>query len=93
MHFLLYLEGLLEKEDLSTRIGKLASRIDVTKAEVYGAVQDKYVDFKPTLNKTQDLSGRVTQLSTDTQSLTNRIKVSIGQYIFVPQSKNVVCAF
>ncbi|XP_072044637.1 centromere/kinetochore protein zw10 homolog [Amphiura filiformis] len=73
--------GLLEKEDLSTRIGKLASRIDETKAEVYSTVQDKYVDFKPNLNKTLDLSGRVKVLATDTQSLANKIKGEISSQL------------
>ena len=67
--------GLLEKEDLSTRISKLASRLDETKAEVYSTVQDKYVDFKPNLNRTLDLHGRVKLLASDTQSLANKIKV------------------
>ena len=69
--------GLLEKEDLSTRISKLASRLDETKAEVYSTVQDKYVDFKPNLNRTLDLHGRVKLLASDAQSLANKIKVRL----------------
>ena len=76
------LTGLLEKEDLGTRISKLSSRIDETKAEVYNVVQDKYVDFKPSLNRTVDLHGKVDVLATETQALGNKIKVNCGYKCF-----------
>ncbi|XP_038079080.1 centromere/kinetochore protein zw10 homolog isoform X3 [Patiria miniata] len=66
---------LLEKEDLGTRIGKLSTHIDEIKGEIYHAVHKKYANYRPTRDSTQELHNKVQTLSTEMQTLSNKIKV------------------
>ena len=66
---------MLDKEDLGTRIGKLSASVDKIKGEIYHAVNNKYVTFKPTGDATQELHSKMQTLAGDMQKLSARIKV------------------
>jgi len=65
--------GRLEKEDLSTKLTQLSSKIDEVKLEVFETLQKKYVDFYPIFDSTQLLSTRVASVSEEMSSLTASI--------------------
>ncbi|XP_038075098.1 centromere/kinetochore protein zw10 homolog isoform X2 [Patiria miniata] len=72
---------LLEKEDLGTRIGKLSTHIDEIKGEIYHAVHEKYANYRPTRDSTQELHNKVQTLSTEMQTLSNKIKGDISSQL------------
>ena len=65
--------GRLEKEDLSTKLTQLSSKIDEVKLELFEALQKKYVDFHPIFDSTQLLGTRVSSVSDEMNTLTAAI--------------------
>ncbi|XP_038074851.1 uncharacterized protein LOC119742753 [Patiria miniata] len=80
-------KDLLEKEDLGTRIGKLSTHIDEIKGEIYHAVHKKYANYRPTRDSTQELHNKVQTLSTEMQTLSNKIKVCHSLKALVTHSR------
>jgi len=59
------LSGRLDKDDLSTKLGQLAHKIDEVKVEVHDSLVKKYVEFYPLFDTTVDLRSRISDLHTD----------------------------
>ncbi|XP_022093272.1 centromere/kinetochore protein zw10 homolog [Acanthaster planci] len=72
---------LLEKEDLGTRIGKLSAHIDEIKGEIYHAVHEKYANFRPTRDSTQELHSKVQALTSEMETLSSKIKGDISSHL------------
>jgi len=60
--------GRLDKEDLSTKLGQLAHKIEEVKVEVHDALVKKYAEFYPLFDATIQLRSRVSDLNTDVDS-------------------------
>jgi len=60
--------GRLEKEDLNTKLGQLARKIEEVKVEVHDALMKKYAEFYPLFDATTQLRSRVSDLRTDIDS-------------------------
>jgi len=54
--------GRLDKDDLSTKLGQLARKIEEVKMEVHDALMQKYAEFFPLFDATKELRSRVTDL-------------------------------
>ena len=65
------------KDDLSTKLETLATKISSVKAEVYDAVYKKYVDFIPCLNSTVLLSQQYDSLVQNQEVLCVKIKKEV----------------
>ena len=59
------LPGRLDKDDLSTKLGQLAHKIDEVKVEVHDSLVKKYVEFYPLFDTTVNLRSRISDLHTD----------------------------
>jgi len=57
--------GRLDKDDLSTKLGQLARKIEEVKVEVHDALVKKHGEFYPLFDATLQLRSRVTDLRTD----------------------------
>ena len=64
----LVLLGRLDKEDLSTKLGQLAHKIEEVKVEVHDALVKKYAEFYPLFDATVQLRSRVSDLNADVDS-------------------------
>ncbi|XP_789289.3 centromere/kinetochore protein zw10 homolog [Strongylocentrotus purpuratus] len=69
--------GLLEKEDLATRIDKVSTQIGELKAEISHALRQRYVDFIPSQDKIEKMHTRVRSLDTEMQDLGDKIQGDI----------------
>jgi len=59
------LVGRLDKDDLSTKLGQLARKIEEVKVEVHDALVKKHAEFYPLFDATVQLRSRVSDLHTD----------------------------
>ena len=59
------LVGRLDKDDLSTKLGQLARKIEEVKVEVHDALVKKHAEFYPLFDATVQLRLRVSDLHTD----------------------------
>ncbi|CAH1790755.1 unnamed protein product [Owenia fusiformis] len=66
--------GQLEKQDITSKLGRLSKRIEEVKAEVYDSLQKHYGDFYPNLDATIELSSKVNAVSNDMQTVTGKIE-------------------
>ncbi|XP_064326780.1 centromere/kinetochore protein zw10 homolog [Phalacrocorax carbo] len=57
--------GRLDKEDLSTRIGRLSRRVEELKGEVCNMINKKYSEFLPSMQSAEDLVSQVDRLSSN----------------------------
>ncbi|XP_070566782.1 centromere/kinetochore protein zw10 homolog [Ptychodera flava] len=73
--------GGLEKEDLSTRMGKISEKVDSVKCDLYSFINRKYKDFNPSFISTIDLHGKVESLSKEISSLTGKIQNDVNSQI------------
>ena len=62
------LVGQLDKDDLSTKLGQLARKIEDVKVEVHDALMKKYAEFYPLFDATVQLQSRVTDLRSEIDS-------------------------
>ncbi|XP_043937002.1 centromere/kinetochore protein zw10 homolog [Protopterus annectens] len=69
--------GKLEKEDLSTKIGKLSQRVDEIKDEVCEMINKKYEEFLPTLNTAEELVVQVHGLTEEIDLLKSRVETEV----------------
>jgi len=60
--------GRLDKDDLSTKLGQLAHKIEEVKVEVHDALVKKYAEFYPLFDATVQLRSRIADLHTDVGS-------------------------
>ncbi|KAJ8043930.1 Centromere/kinetochore protein zw10-like [Holothuria leucospilota] len=67
--------GLLEKEDLSKRMKKLFTQVDDLKGEVHQSVNERYVQFHPSLDTMAALKTRVTGIENDILDLKKTLKL------------------
>ncbi|XP_071849886.1 centromere/kinetochore protein zw10 homolog [Apostichopus japonicus] len=88
--------GFLEKEDLSQRMKKLFAQVDDLKGEINQAVNDRYVNFKPSLDTMGELKGRVTGIERDVLELKKTLKletkVKLRDLTEVKDMMDEVCA-
>jgi len=57
--------GRLDKDDLSTKLGQLAHKIEEVKVDVHDALVKKYAEFYPLFDATVQLRARVSDLHHD----------------------------
>ena len=57
--------GRLDKDDLNTKLGQLARKIEEVKVEVHDALMKKHGEFYPLFDATVHLRYRVSDLRTD----------------------------
>ncbi|XP_041456853.1 centromere/kinetochore protein zw10 homolog [Lytechinus variegatus] len=69
--------GLMEKEDLATRIDKVSTQICELKAEISVALRQRYVDFIPSQDKIEKMHSRVRSLDTEMHDLGDKIQGDI----------------
>ncbi|XP_030077759.1 centromere/kinetochore protein zw10 homolog [Microcaecilia unicolor] len=75
--------GRLEKEDLSTRISRLAQRVEEVKGEVCDMINKKYEEFLPSLQNAEDLVSQVDNLSGDIDLLKSRIENEVQRDLHI----------
>ncbi|XP_078538478.1 centromere/kinetochore protein zw10 homolog isoform X1 [Lissotriton helveticus] len=75
--------GKLEKEDLSTKLSKLCTRVEKIKGEVSEFITNKYDEFLPSMQSTEDLVFQVDGLSTDVDQLKSRIENEVSRDLHV----------
>jgi len=59
------LTGRLDKDDLSTKLGLLARKIEEVKVEVHDSLVKKHGEFYPLFDATVQLRSRVSNVHTD----------------------------
>jgi len=57
--------GRLDKDDLTTKLGQLARKIEEVKVEVHDSLVKKHGEFYPLFDATVQLRARVSDLHTD----------------------------
>ncbi|XP_072164025.1 centromere/kinetochore protein zw10 homolog [Diadema setosum] len=70
--------GLLEKEDLATRIDKVSTQINELKTEINLAQRQRYVDLTPSMDNIGKLHARVKSLDAEMQDLSNKLQGDIS---------------
>jgi len=71
------LSGRLDKDDLSTKLGQLAHKIDEVKVEVHDSLVKKYVEFYPLFDTTVNLRSRISDLHTDVDTALSAIEKQV----------------
>ncbi|CAB4020377.1 centromere kinetochore zw10 homolog, partial [Paramuricea clavata] len=66
--------GRLEKEDLQTSVGNLSRKADDVKTRVYSLILKQYTEFKQSCDLTMEMNSKVQELSTEMNSLNEKIK-------------------
>jgi len=74
-------EGRLDKDDLSTKLGQLARKIEEVKVEVHDALMKKHAEFYPLFDATLQLRSRVSDLHTDIDTELAVIEKQVGVVI------------
>ncbi|XP_061558174.1 centromere/kinetochore protein zw10 homolog [Phycodurus eques] len=75
--------GKLEKEDLSSKISKMSRKIDDTKEEVCAMINNRFSDFLPSLQASEDLMVQVDEVSKEMDTLKNFIENEVQLNIHV----------
>ncbi|XP_006825102.1 centromere/kinetochore protein zw10 homolog [Saccoglossus kowalevskii] len=73
--------GGLEKEDFSTRMGKISNKVEGVKFELNSFITKKYADFDPTFVTTMDLHGKVESLTKEMTSLNVKIENDVSSQL------------
>ncbi|KAJ6653941.1 hypothetical protein lerEdw1_007573 [Lerista edwardsae] len=71
--------GHLEKESLSGRISRLSCRVEKLKGEVCRMINQRYVEFLPSMQSAKDLETQVEELSGNMDKLKSRIENEVQQ--------------
>ncbi|XP_038610373.1 centromere/kinetochore protein zw10 homolog [Tachyglossus aculeatus] len=79
--------GRLEKEDLGTRIGRLARRVEEVKGEVCNMINKKYNEFLPSMQSAQELVTQVDELCGDIDLLKSRVENEVRRDLQVAISE------
>uniref|UniRef100_A0A6I8NUN5 Centromere/kinetochore protein zw10 homolog n=1 Tax=Ornithorhynchus anatinus TaxID=9258 RepID=A0A6I8NUN5_ORNAN len=79
--------GRLEKEDLGTRIGRLARRVEEVKGEVCNMINKKYNEFLPSMQSAQELVTQVDELCGDVDLLKSRVENEVRRDLQVAISE------
>ncbi|XP_032905823.1 centromere/kinetochore protein zw10 homolog isoform X4 [Amblyraja radiata] len=66
--------GKLEKDDIGTKIGRLARRVEEVKGEVCNTINKKYEEFIPSLKNGEDLVNQVVEISMEIDVLKSQIE-------------------
>lgn len=75
--------GKLEKEDLSSRISKMSRRVEDTKAEVCDLINRRYSEFLSSLQRSEELMGKVSDVSREMDALKNCIETEVQDNMHV----------
>ncbi|XP_028277348.1 centromere/kinetochore protein zw10 homolog [Parambassis ranga] len=75
--------GKLEKEDLSSKIGKMSRKVEDTKEEVCDMINKRYGDFLPCLQGSEELMVQVNAVSKEMDALKNCIENEVQQNMHV----------
>ncbi|KAG7483555.1 hypothetical protein MATL_G00039640 [Megalops atlanticus] len=75
--------GKLEKEDLNCKISKLSRKVEETKEEVCSMINNKYIEFLPSMQGAEELMEQVEEVSKDISSLKSCIENEVQQNLHV----------
>ncbi|XP_048418364.1 centromere/kinetochore protein zw10 homolog [Stegostoma tigrinum] len=75
--------GKLEKEDIGTKISKLARRVEEVKGEVCDMINKKYEEFIPSLKNGEDLVNQVDGISMEIDILKSQIENEVQRDLHV----------
>ncbi|XP_054853771.1 centromere/kinetochore protein zw10 homolog isoform X2 [Eublepharis macularius] len=71
--------GRLEKEGLGGRISRLSDRVEELKDEVCNMINQRYVEFLPSMQNAQDLESEAEELSSSIEQLKSMIETEVQQ--------------
>ncbi|MBN3302540.1 ZW10 protein, partial [Amia calva] len=72
--------GKLEKEDLSSKIGKLSRKVEEIKSEICDMISKKYDEFLPSMQSAEELMSQVEAVSSDMDVLKSCIENEVYWY-------------
>ncbi|KAJ8267083.1 hypothetical protein GJAV_G00138140 [Gymnothorax javanicus] len=75
--------GKLEKEDLSSKIGRLSRKVEEIKEEVCNMINKRYNEFLPSMQGAEELMGQVEDVSKDINNLKNCMENEVQQNLHV----------
>ncbi|XP_069750956.1 centromere/kinetochore protein zw10 homolog isoform X2 [Narcine bancroftii] len=79
--------GKLEKEDIGTKISRLARRVEEAKGEVCNMMNKKYEEFIPSLKNGEDLVNQVDEYSMEIDVLKSQIENEVQRDLHVAVSE------
>ncbi|XP_062995110.1 centromere/kinetochore protein zw10 homolog [Elgaria multicarinata webbii] len=71
--------GLLENEGLGGRISRISCRVEELKDEVCSMINQRYIEFLPSMQSAKDLESQVEELSGNIDQLKSRIENEVQQ--------------
>ncbi|XP_078282842.1 centromere/kinetochore protein zw10 homolog isoform X2 [Rhinoraja longicauda] len=75
--------GKLEKDDIGTKIGRLARRVEEVKGEVCNTINKKYEEFIPSFKNGEDLVNQVVEISMEIDVLKSQIENEVQKDLCV----------